>query len=116
MRAFSALSGRLRRYVEDDGGRSLVQESLDELRKGVWILKPRPRIEAGDPEELPIALHPPVYPPRPHFLTLPPAPNLDSRQRDPFSRLFKREYRHEHEVVNVPQRGPVSARSHALPS
>jgi hypothetical protein len=30
----------------------------------------RTRIEAGDPEELPIALHVPIYPPRPRFLTL----------------------------------------------
>jgi hypothetical protein len=39
----------------------------------VRILKARTRIEAGDPEELPVALHVPIYPPRPHFLTLSPA-------------------------------------------
>jgi hypothetical protein len=51
---------------------------LDELHERVRILKARVRIEAGDFEEFPVALHGPVYPPRPHFLTCSPASDLDS--------------------------------------
>jgi hypothetical protein len=74
-----------RRDVEDDGGRSLVQEPLDKLSERVGILKGRARSEAGGPEELRVALHAPIYPPRPHFLTLAPASDLHSGHPSPLS-------------------------------
>src|ERR687898_875145 len=42
------------------------------------ILKACSRIEAGEAQELPVALHAPIYPPRPHFLALSPASDLHS--------------------------------------
>jgi CBS domain-containing protein len=39
---------------------------------------------AGDSEEFPVALHAPIYPPRPHFLTLSPASDLHSGHASPF--------------------------------
>jgi hypothetical protein len=73
-------SRRPRRNVEDDGRRSCVKQPLDEFYELVRILKSRIRIEASDLEELPVALHAPIYPPRPHVLALPPASDLHSRQ------------------------------------
>ena len=67
-----------RRDVADDGGRTLVQERLDEFHELVRVLKACIRIEAGDFEEFPVALHGPIYPPRPHLLTSSPASDLDS--------------------------------------
>ena len=48
------------------------------------ILKACTGIEAGDPEELPVALHAPIYPPRPHFLTFSPASDFHSGHAKPF--------------------------------
>lgn len=80
----STWSRWLRRNVEDDGDRSLVEESLDEFHERVRILKACTGIEAGGPEELPVALHVPIYPPRPHFLTLSPASDFHSGHAGPF--------------------------------
>lgn len=41
-------------------------------------------IEAGGSEEFPVALHTPIDPPRPHFLALSPASDLDSGHAGPF--------------------------------
>ena len=43
-----------------DGGRSLVEEPLDELHERLGILKARIRIQASDDEELPVALAAPA--------------------------------------------------------
>jgi hypothetical protein len=51
----------------------------------VRILEACTRIEAGGFEEFPVALHAPIDPPRPHFLTLSPASDLDSGHAGPFS-------------------------------
>jgi len=53
----------------------------------VWILKAGIRIEAREDEEFPVALDAPVYPPRPHFLTLTPAPDLYSGHASPSFRF-----------------------------
>ena len=74
---FCTGSRRPRWYVKHDGGRSLVEKPLDELRERVWILKAGIRIEARGHEEFPVALDAPVYPPRPHF------PALDACLRSP---------------------------------
>jgi hypothetical protein len=78
------VSGRLRWDVKDDGGRSRVQESLDKLRERVRILKARARVEARGAKEFSVALHAPIYPPRPDVLTLSPASDLDSRHAHAF--------------------------------
>jgi CBS domain-containing protein len=88
------LAGRshwLGRDVEDDGLRSLVQKPLDEIHERIRILKPCTGIEAGDPEEFSVALHAAIYPPRPHFLTFPPASDLHSGHAGPFLRSFIRQ-------------------------
>jgi len=90
------MSGRLRGDVKHDGGRSLVQESLDKLRKRVWILDAGAWVEAGDAEEFSVALHLPIYPPRPYVLTLSPSPDLDSRHASPF--LFGSDQRQYHAI------------------
>ena len=64
---------------------------MDELHERVRILKACIRIEAGDFEEFPVALHGAVYPPRPHVLTRSPASDLNSGHvLAPFS-LVKRD-------------------------
>jgi hypothetical protein len=52
----------------------------------VRILKACTGIKACDFEEFPVALHAPIYPPRPHFLTLSPASDLHSGHASPFVR------------------------------
>ena len=90
------MSGRrLRGDVKHDGGRSLVQESLDKLRKSVWILEAGAWVEASDAEEFSVALHLPIYQPSPYVLTLSPPSDLDSRHAPTL--LFasgQRQYRH----------------------
>jgi hypothetical protein len=65
--------------VKHNGGRSLVQQSLDKLRERVRILEASARVEAGDAQESSVALHAPIYPPRPYVLTLSAPSDLDSR-------------------------------------
>jgi hypothetical protein len=50
-----------RRNVEDDGRRSCVKQPLDEFHELARILKACTRIEASDLEDLPVALHAPIY-------------------------------------------------------
>lgn len=78
---------RPRWYVEHDGGRAFVEKSLDELHERVWILKVGIRIEARGDEECSVALDASIYPPRPHFLTLTPAPDLYSGHASPSFRF-----------------------------
>ena len=70
-----------RRFGDVDHDRlgSLVEESLDELDERVWIFEACSRVEAGNLEELPVALHAPVYPPGPHLLAFAPPTNFHSR-------------------------------------
>jgi hypothetical protein len=74
-----ARSVRLWWEVKDDRGRSVVQESLDNLRERVRIFNAGARIEPGDAEEFSVALDAAVYPPRPYVLALSTASDLDSR-------------------------------------
>jgi hypothetical protein len=69
--------------IKDNGGRSLVQESLDELRERVRIHEASARVEAGDAQEPLVALHAPIYPPRPYVLTLSASSDLDPRHAPP---------------------------------
>jgi hypothetical protein len=84
-------SRRPRWYVEHDGGRAFVEKSLDELHERVWILKVGIRIEARGNEEFSVALDASINPPRPHFLTLTPAPDLYSGHASPSFRLRRLE-------------------------
>lgn len=97
----------LRREVEDDGGRSLVEQRLDELHERVRILKACTRIEAGDHEESPVALHAPIYPPRPDVLTLSPASDLHSGHAKSLSSVRERDSWHPFGrwiIIFVPER------------
>ena len=64
------------------------------------------RIEAGDSEKFPVALHAPIYPPRPHFLTSSPASDLNSGQWRPLSRSLTRYW---HAFGSPPQAHTLTA-------
>ena len=70
--------------VDHDRFGSLVEESLDELGERVRIFKACSRVEAGNLEEFPVALHAPIYPPCPYLLALSPATNFYSGHAGPF--------------------------------
>lgn len=102
--------------VEHDRCRSLVKESLDELGERVRIFKACSRVEAGNLEEFPVALHAPIYPPCPHLLALSPATNFYSGHSGPsFTSAVSSRYWHapSRGVSALPRRRDVKLNSPA---